>query len=242
MAGRSWTTAWCCWVVAWATPARTATRISLCCLPGEGFVTSSIVVSPGPTPASNPLSALQRLVSKPMFHSTGSLSGLDGHEIEPAVGCPSGVGMDAGLVLSRAGGGSCPLLQDYCVRCHGKEEVKGDRDLESWMASSTFWEDSHTLREIWINSISEMPPDKVGVRQPAPELRRKVVRALTLRLGELTRVLFHPASDTSTDPKEYLHTLSDLLGIDAQAADLTGPFLPRSGSMVRSPPSGSAAL
>ena len=41
-----------------------------------------------------------------------------------------------------------PFLQDYCVRCHGKEEVKGDRDLKSWMASSTFWEDSHTLREI----------------------------------------------------------------------------------------------
>ena len=127
-----------------------------------------------------------------------------------------------------------PFLQDYCVRCHGKEEVKGDRDLESWMASSTFWEDSHTLREILDQlNLGEMPPDKVGVRQPAPELRRKVVRALTLRLGELT------SEASSTLPRtrrltrrEYLHTLSDLLGIDAQAADLTGSFLPRSGSMA----------
>jgi len=136
------------------------------------------------------------------------------HEIEPAVGCPSGVGMDASLVLSRAGGGSCPLSSDYCVRCHGKEEVKGDRDLKSWMASSTFWEDSHTLREILDQlNLGEMPPDKVGVRQPAPELRRKVVRALTLRLGELT------SEASSTLPRtrrltrrEYLHTLSDCWG------------------------------
>ena len=121
-----------------------------------------------------------------------------------------------------------PFLQDYCVRCHGKEEVKGDRDLESWMASSTFWEDSHTLREILDQlNLGEMPPDKVGVRQPVLELRRKVVRALTLRLGELT------SEATSTLPRtrrltrrEYLHTLSDLLGIDAQAADLTGSFPP----------------
>ena len=121
-----------------------------------------------------------------------------------------------------------PFLQDYCVRCHGKEEVKGDRDLKSWMASSTFWEDSHTLREILDQlNLGEMPPDKVGVRQPAPELRRKVVRALTLRLGELT------SEASSTLPRtrrltrrEYLHTLSDLLGIDAQAADLTGSFPP----------------
>lgn len=114
-----------------------------------------------------------------------------------------------------------PLVQKYCIECHGEKKRRGDitlhtfRDTVGVLKAAATWEAVLDMVE-----SSAMPPEKSP--QPTVEERQRLVKWLE-------QALFHFDCETATDPgrvtirrlnrAEYNNTVRDLLGIDFQPAD-----------------------
>ena len=110
-----------------------------------------------------------------------------------------------------------PLLQTYCVTCHGKEKTEAELDLTAYSSMAAVLNDgrrwSLVLERI---QDEEMPPAKAK-QHPSPEIRRQAVdwfRALrdyeTLRhAGDPGIVLARRLSNA-----EYDYSIRDLTGVD----------------------------
>lgn len=126
------------------------------------------------------------------------------------------------------------FLQDYCVKCHGPEEDKGDyvlhdffsREGKQWRVDVADIENIYVLQDVLDQlNLGEMPPDKKGVKQPGSEEVRATASWLTETLLSLEE---DNRSNVTVlrrlNRAEYRNTMRDLLGLDHLTKDHTANF------------------
>jgi hypothetical protein len=115
-----------------------------------------------------------------------------------------------------------PLLDKYCVSCHGPTKMKGGVNFANFTNTVSVYRD-HKLWDKAAEKLRahEMPPE--GKPEPTPEQRTNLIAWIDKTLRDLDdgriardpgRVLIHRLSRT-----EYNFTIRDLLGVDSRPAD-----------------------
>jgi hypothetical protein len=126
------------------------------------------------------------------------------------------------------------FLQDYCIKCHGPDEKKGDRAFHQmaelrdgkWMMDFTKPGKANLLHDVLDQlNLGEMPPKKKGVRQPTIQEIKATVRWLAKVLLEQEK----EKRQTETvlrrlNRLEYRNSMRDLLGLGNLPFDLTEDF------------------
>src|SRR5579862_1830161 len=110
-----------------------------------------------------------------------------------------------------------PIVQEYCVTCHGKEKPKGDVDLTPYTTMDKVVENNQQWATVLEKlKAQEMPPEKAK-KHPTAEQRAAVVEWITsmrrneaqLHAGDPGIVLARRLSNA-----EYDYTVRDLTGVD----------------------------
>ena len=126
------------------------------------------------------------------------------------------------------------FLQNYCIKCHGPDEDKGDRAFHKlatlsdgkWSMDLAKPGKADLLHDVLDQlNLGEMPPKKKKVRQPASQEIKATVRWLTKVLLELEK----GKGQTETvlrrlNRLEYRNSMRDLLGLGNLPFDLTEDF------------------
>ena len=109
-----------------------------------------------------------------------------------------------------------PLIEDYCLTCHGGEKVKGEVDFSEIMEADDF--SAHF--EIWetvadVLDFGDMPPEDEERRPSSDEVQQilnwyqnRFVQSVEARAGD-----FRPRRLSAT---EYRNTLRSVLGFDLE--------------------------
>ncbi len=114
-----------------------------------------------------------------------------------------------------------PVVQKYCVDCHGADEPEGDVSLHDLSHAEHVYENRDTwVRAIRLMGVDGMPPKDHDDRPSAAE-KRKMIEWLDLALfhvdcdvaDDAGRVTIHRLNRT-----EYTNTVRDLLGVDIDPA------------------------
>jgi len=118
-----------------------------------------------------------------------------------------------------------PVLQQFCVRCHGPEKQKAKLRLDQLNADLVAGSDAETWHDV-LNKLNlgEMPPDKEP--QPSKEDRQKTINWLTAQLKRAAdqrrstggRVVLRRLTRY-----EYNNTMRDLLGLELDYAENLPP-------------------
>ena len=113
-----------------------------------------------------------------------------------------------------------PLLDRYCVACHGEEKQRADLNLESYgdLGSILKDRDRWELLQIFVED-GEMPPAGVEPR-PTDEEAGRISGWVQATLSSVDCELVEPGRVTlrRLNRAEYNNTIRDLLGIDFEAA------------------------
>ena len=110
-----------------------------------------------------------------------------------------------------------PLLETFCIRCHGERKQKGEVRidiLDPDMIKGMDAEKWHAALDV-INT-EDMPPE--DVKQPSAEERQTIVDWMTYELKvakEMKRGKQNNVMRRLTK-QQYTNTLQDLLGIEAE--------------------------
>ena len=114
-----------------------------------------------------------------------------------------------------------PFLQTYCVACHGKDKPEAELDLSAYSSIAVVLTDVRRAERLLERlKADEMPPAKAKL-QPAPELRREVVKWLEeLRKYEIQRKAGDPGIVLARrlSNAELNYSIRDLTGVDLQPA------------------------
>lgn len=116
-----------------------------------------------------------------------------------------------------------PLLETYCIRCHGPEKMRGEVNFAAFADAKS----ARNARRLWRKAIAqmqsgEMPP--ASAKQPGQADHAKLIQWMEEAVAHdnprdrdpgpaLVRRLSHP---------EYNRTMRDLLGIDFDVGDRVG--------------------
>ncbi|HUE96831.1 MAG TPA: DUF1587 domain-containing protein [Longimicrobiaceae bacterium] len=110
-----------------------------------------------------------------------------------------------------------PLLETYCVSCHGSKRAKADlesrRDPAHVLADGRIWES--VLRMV---SEHEMPPGKA--KQPTNAERQTILDGVRAELAKLDcSEQIDPGRPTlrRLNETEYENTIRDLVGVEFEA-------------------------
>jgi hypothetical protein len=114
-----------------------------------------------------------------------------------------------------------PLLQKYCIECHGPQKQKADLALHKYPDAASAIKDRGTWESVLeMIESSAMPPE--GQPQPTAAERQLLIKSIE-------SVLFNLDCDLPRDPgrvtirrlnrAEYNNTVRDLLGVDFRPAD-----------------------
>ncbi|HZP83324.1 MAG TPA: DUF1592 domain-containing protein [Chthonomonadaceae bacterium] len=114
-----------------------------------------------------------------------------------------------------------PLVQQFCVSCHGGNKPSGGIDLAASTDAASLRRDPATWRKVLTQLRSRAMPPK-GMPQPGESQRNAMLAWLDHALNGADesqpqnpgRVLIHRLSRT-----EYNNTIRDLLGVDTQPAN-----------------------
>ena len=121
-----------------------------------------------------------------------------------------------------------PIVQEFCIRCHGPEKRKGDvrldgvRSIDEIMLTAWEWETAREMLE-----FGDMPPED----EPSPsDLQRLTI------IQWIDDALAYYPEDGAVDPgwftihrlnkAEYRNTVRDLLGVDPGEVDLAADLPP----------------
>ena len=109
-----------------------------------------------------------------------------------------------------------PFFVEHCVDCHGPEKQKGDLRIDTLpLPGSDTGNADRWASILEVLETGEMPPeDEV---QPGEKARAGAVRQIAEWMAEVSEP---PIALRRLNRREYEHTLHDLLGIDAELADL----------------------
>lgn len=152
--------------------------------------------------------------------STRTVRGWAGWRIGVAVGLLAGLspfratGDDLGPAIT-------PLLQEYCLDCHGNDLAEARINLEAMAAAPDFG-DSFKDWERVVRMLRErqMPPDYMP--QPSDAEREAILRAID---GGLERFIAEHAGDPGPvvlrrlTSAEYAYTIQDLTGLELKVAE-----------------------
>jgi len=114
-----------------------------------------------------------------------------------------------------------PFLQQYCIKCHGKDQPEGDLDLSAYSSMGAAVKDSRRWNAVIERlDAGKMPPKKAKLR-PSAEARQQVVAwfrdasafEIQQNAGDPGIVLARRLSNA-----EYDYTIRDLTGTDIRPA------------------------
>ncbi|HLK59263.1 MAG TPA: DUF1592 domain-containing protein [Chthonomonadaceae bacterium] len=110
-----------------------------------------------------------------------------------------------------------PMLQTYCVSCHGKEKPQAQLDLSAYTSMASATQDYPHLALILEKlAAKQMPPPSVG-KQPSDRQREAVITWFRdVRQYETQRNAGDPGPVTARrlSNAEYDYTIRDLTGVD----------------------------
>ena len=118
-------------------------------------------------------------------------------------------------------------FKQYCYRCHGESNQKGDRRLDLLPSRLEADSDAATLLEEALDAINrgDMPPAKKGVTQPPEDETRRVVELITDYLSKLSDAdAVQATMMRRLNRFEYVNTMRDLLGLRREFFDFTSDF------------------
>ncbi len=113
-----------------------------------------------------------------------------------------------------------PLLQRYCVGCHGGEKVKGGVNLTRYADVDAVRRDRKAWEKVLENVDSgAMPPE--GSDAPTPEELQRLTNWIEAVVSKADCDLAEPGRVTMRrlNRAEYNNTVRDLLGVDFRPAD-----------------------
>ena len=118
------------------------------------------------------------------------------------------------------------FVAQYCVDCHGEEKQKGDRRLDGLTGDFSDSGNLLLIEEMLdMLNLGDMPPLEDDVKQPDSGETRQMIDWLT---ETLTVAMETQVPDSTVmrrlNRAEYGNTLRDLLGVHAEAFDLTADF------------------
>ena len=126
------------------------------------------------------------------------------------------------------------FTQNYCVKCHGSEEEKGDRtfhQLSRKLSGKQMIDlgdkDKVNLLHDMLDQLNlgEMPPKKKEVKQPKTEEIKQTISWLTKTLVELEKEKGPKQTVLRRlNRREYRNTMRDLLGLHDLPFDFTEDF------------------
>lgn len=118
------------------------------------------------------------------------------------------------------------FLQDYCLRCHGKQKQQADRRFDALTSNSNKLSELESLQEILDQlNLSSMPPEEE--LQPSDDEVRKVVAWLTATLAEARDEARDDAGKVvmrRLNRSEYRNTIRDLFQLKMVDFDPTTTF------------------
>ena len=119
-----------------------------------------------------------------------------------------------------------PFLNTFCIKCHGKQQQKGDRRFDQLTGTITNDNALVDLQDVLdLLNLSEMPPK--SAKQPTDQQRRTVIRWLTQRIKAYHQQRSPAATQTvlrRLNAREYRNTVRDLLHLDMTMFDPTVNF------------------
>ena len=115
--------------------------------------------------------------------------------------------------------GAAPVanfLKTHCIRCHGSQQQKADRQFDTLPAEITKLDDLERYQEIVDQlNLESMPPEDAP--QPRPEERAAVIAQLTKKISAAHQVL-NASNGHSVlrrlNSWEYRQTIGDVLGLN----------------------------
>ena len=126
------------------------------------------------------------------------------------------------------------FTQNYCIKCHGSEEEKGDRtfhqlskELSGKQMIDLGDEDKVNLLHDILDQLNlgEMPPKKKEVKQPKTEEIKQTIAWLTKTLVEWEKEKGpNQTVLRRLNRREYRNTMRDLLGLHDLPFDFTEDF------------------
>ena len=119
-----------------------------------------------------------------------------------------------------------PLLEEYCIDCHGDGVDKGDLVLDEWKSAEERDTDYHVWKEVLSNvALNIMPPPK-RKSQPTPEERRVIETWIEREVFRYDPEEPDPGRVTvrRLNRQEYNNTVRDLFFVDFKPADRGGIF------------------
>lgn len=141
----------------------------------------------------------------------------------------------AGLACAAAPGGAAEpagqrivaqFVGQYCLKCHDKENEKGDREFESFKLPLGTQADLIVAKDIVDQlTLRDMPPPKAS--QPTDAERLEVIRALRTGIAEARGRIASTAARTvlrRLSNREYESTLAALFGRRVDTLGLTADF------------------
>ncbi|MCB1076708.1 MAG: DUF1587 domain-containing protein, partial [Verrucomicrobiae bacterium] len=107
-----------------------------------------------------------------------------------------------------------PLLEQYCHRCHGAEEQKGDLRLDGYHRVGSVIRD----REVWLKVLEQLESREMPTKKPFPteEEYGQMIRWVDGVVNHIDwDAIKHPGHVTipRLTKQEYNRTLHDLLGL-----------------------------
>ena len=118
------------------------------------------------------------------------------------------------------------FIDNYCIRCHGKEKQKGDRRFDQLAKEIKSEDDILAYTEILDSlNLGEMPPEKKGVKHPPVEENKFVIKWLTDSLQKIESDSIK--SETvlrRLNRFEYMQTMSSLLKVNIDSFDPSDLF------------------
>ena len=114
-----------------------------------------------------------------------------------------------------------PLLEEYCIDCHGDGVDKGDLVLDEWKSAEERDTDYHVWKEVLSNvALNIMPPPK-RKSQPTPEERRVIETWIEREVFRYDPEEPDPGRVTvrRLNRQEYNNTVRDLFFVDFKPAD-----------------------
>ena len=145
---------------------------------------------------------------------TGCAMGADAEGARPPPGQP----VDAAALAQRYETQVRPLLQTYCVACHGREQHKGDVDFTAVGSGRSSLGERALWRSTAEHLVSlEMPPEKEP-KQPSTEERTRLL-AWIGQLKHLDPPDPGPYALRRLSRPQYVNTMRDLFGLDVPGAE-----------------------
>jgi len=114
-----------------------------------------------------------------------------------------------------------PLLQDYCMDCHGDGKMKGDFVLDEYESTTAMLQDRMTWLRIWENVRTDLMPPAKEKFHPSPEERKELITWIEKKIFKLDPNNPDPGRVTirRMNREEYRNTIADVVGVRYAAND-----------------------